>query len=127
MSEKLLAESSGILNWAVEGFRMWQQEGLNDPRSIIEATDSYRQEMDILYPFIVAQCDISPYGKIEAKTLYEYYLGYCNENNETPLKKRKFIRTMEIRGFKKFNGAQNKLFFEGVTLKSDAVKYKATS
>lgn len=42
------AALSGILNWAIEGALLWQQEGLKPPQAVTEATQAYREEMDVL-------------------------------------------------------------------------------
>ncbi|MES1047213.1 DNA primase [Heyndrickxia oleronia] len=116
LPEKLKNEMPGILNWAVEGCLKWQREGLKDPKTVKEATDDYREDMDILGPFIAENCVVNPNGKIEAKSLYENYTKWCYSNHEIELKSRQFYRQLEVRGFKKENGAKNKVFFHGITL-----------
>ena len=37
---------SAILNWALEGLRLWQTEGLHPPSAVRVATQGYRTEMD---------------------------------------------------------------------------------
>ncbi|TYS14299.1 DNA primase [Rossellomorea vietnamensis] len=116
LPEKLKKEMPGILRWAVEGCLMWQGEGMRDPQAVKEATDSYRQDMDILGPFIDENCTLHPEAKIEAKTLYENYTKWCYQNSELELKNRVFYRQLEVRGFKKENGAKNRVYFHGITL-----------
>lgn len=50
--EKLKAEFSGILNWALEGWRRYQLEGLVDPQSVIDATAEYRADEDTFGDFL---------------------------------------------------------------------------
>ncbi len=52
--EKLKAEGSGILNWALNGLRKWQQGGLAIPQSITAATAAYRDEQDIIGDWVRA-------------------------------------------------------------------------
>lgn len=113
---KLAKEMPGILRWAVEGCLKWQKEGLGEPKAVKEATEGYRQDMDILGPFLDENCIINPSAKIEAKAIYENYTKWCFSNNEMELKNRAFYRQLEIRGFKKEKGAKNKTFFHGITL-----------
>src|SRR5262249_29253323 len=40
--DRLKAEASGILNWTLDGARIWREEGLAIPRVLAEATDQYR-------------------------------------------------------------------------------------
>ncbi|WP_374989118.1 phage/plasmid primase, P4 family [Priestia megaterium] len=116
LPEKLKREMPGILNWMVEGCLKWQSEGLKDPKAVKQATDNYREDMDILGPFIEENCAVHPSVKIEAKAIYENYTKWCFQNNEMELKNRAFYRQLEIRGYKKEKGAKNKTFFHGITL-----------
>lgn len=117
LPKKLEAEMPGILRWAVEGCLKWQKEGLGEPEAIKQATSGYREEMDILGPFLNEVCTINPIAKIEAKILFEEYKKWCFDNDEAfPLKNRAFYRQLETRGFKKENGARNKVFFTGIGL-----------
>ncbi|WEG13980.1 phage/plasmid primase, P4 family [Pullulanibacillus sp. KACC 23026] len=116
LPEKLKSEMPGILNWAVEGCLKWQREGLGESKTVKTATEDYRQDMDILGPFIEENCTIHPEAKIEAKSLYENYSNWAYQNNEMELKNRAFYRQLEIRGFKKDRGAKNKPTIFGITL-----------
>ena len=59
LPEKLKAEADGILAWAVQGCLVWQQQGLGVPEEVKAATDSYREEMDILGEFLKDRCRLS--------------------------------------------------------------------
>ena len=38
LTEKLIAENSGILNWIMKGYAMWKKEGLGDePQAVHDA------------------------------------------------------------------------------------------
>ncbi|WDN94485.1 phage/plasmid primase, P4 family [Bacillus velezensis] len=116
LPQKLAVEMPGILRWAVEGCLKWQKEGLKEPEVIRKATEGYREDMDILGPYMSERCVVHPSAKIEAKELYKDYKNWCYENDEIELKNRAFYRQIEIRGFKKENGAKNKVFFYGIGL-----------
>lgn len=118
LPEKLSLEMSGILNWAIEGCLKWQQSGLKEPMVVKKATGDYKEDMDILGPFLYECCHAPLIDdvKIEAKELYEVYSNWCYKNNEHQLKNRSFYRMMETKGFKKKKGAGNKTYLHGVTL-----------
>lgn len=116
LPEKLAAEMPGILNWAVEGFAKWQRDGLGEPEAIKQATNGYRQDMDILGPFLDEKCIIHPLAKVEAKTVYDEYKNWCFSNGEIELKNRAFYRQLETRGYKKERGNLNKNYFNGIGL-----------
>lgn len=110
---------SGILNWAIEGCLKWQKDGLIEPKVVTKATGLYKEDMDILDPFIVECCYTDKKNeqiKIEAKELYSVYNNFCIKSGERTLGNRSFYRMLETKGFKKERGAQNKMYFFGITL-----------
>lgn len=119
LPEKLRKELPGILRWMVEGALKWQAEGLEKPSSVERATQSYREDMDILGPFIDELCIVNPLAKVEAKKLFREYKQWSFGNDEIDIQNRKFYRMIESRGFKKFNGAKNKVYFSGLGLKEE--------
>ncbi|MGN4562264.1 phage/plasmid primase, P4 family [Bacillus cereus group sp. MYBK5-2] len=116
LPDKLAKEMSGVLRWAVEGCMKWQAEGLRAPEAVKAATAEYREDMDILGPFIDENCIVYSTARVEAKLLYENYTKWCYQNNEMDLKNRAFYRQLEVRGFKKEKGSKNKTFIHGITL-----------
>lgn len=116
LPEKLSLEMPGILNWAIEGCLKWQQSGLNDPSIVMKATGDYKEEMDILGPFMFECCFKREDVQVEAKDLYEVYANWCLKNGEHQLKNRAFYRILESQGFKRERGNRNKYFIKGVTL-----------
>ncbi|ETT84199.1 phage/plasmid primase, P4 family [Viridibacillus sp. FSL R5-0477] len=125
LPEKLSLEMSGILNWAIEGCLKWQQSGLCEPVIVKKATGDYKEDMDILGPFLYECCYVPMIDevKIEAKELYEIYSNWCYKTGEHALKNRAFYRMLETKGFKKKKGNQNKTFIHGVTLKERKGSY----
>ncbi|SDM17995.1 phage/plasmid primase, P4 family [Bacillus sp. OK048] len=123
LPEKLSLEMPGILNWAIEGCLKWQQTGLNDPRTVMKATNEYKEDMDILGPFLYERCYVGVDQKIPAKDLYEVYSNWCFQNGEFALKNRAFYRALETKGFKKERGSGNKFFIYGVTLQERKVSF----
>ncbi|MGH9868606.1 MAG: phage/plasmid primase, P4 family [Candidatus Polarisedimenticolia bacterium] len=51
----LAKEAPGILRWILIGARFWLERGLDPPKTITEATETYRTESDVLADFL-AQC-----------------------------------------------------------------------
>lgn len=56
LAQKLEAELPGILAWAVRGYLAWQQQGLGMPRAVQDATQKYREEMDVVGAFLEENC-----------------------------------------------------------------------
>ncbi|MCM3030354.1 phage/plasmid primase, P4 family [Niallia sp. MER 6] len=116
LPEKLSLEMPGILNWALEGCLKWQQSGLREPAIVQKSTGDYKEDMDILGPFLFERCYKNDSVKIEAKELYKVYSDWCFQNGEHSLPNRKFYRTLESQGFKRERGTGNKFFVHGITL-----------
>jgi putative DNA primase/helicase len=55
MPDKLRGEAKGILAWCVRGCLEWQEQGLEPPGEVVEATASYRAEQDLIGSFL-EQC-----------------------------------------------------------------------
>ena len=54
---KLLPELPGILNWALEGLKQYQKDGLKPPQAVTEATNEYREDMDLVGHFVDECCE----------------------------------------------------------------------
>ena len=97
--DKLKNELSGILNWAIEGCLEWQQFGLGTPAEVTEATEEYRNEMDLLNDFLTECCTESTDEKVPSKDLYKAYSIWCEQNGEFQLKQNWFGRKLKEKGF----------------------------
>jgi putative DNA primase/helicase len=99
LGEKLRDELPGILNWALEGCEIWQQEGIGYPDEIKEATGAYRSDMDILGVFIEERCVLEKSLKAQATPLFQAYRKWCEETGERPINRNEFNLSLEERGF----------------------------
>ncbi len=108
LKEKLEQERSGILNWLLDGCRAWLEHGLGKAAAVSAATESYREESDVLADFITARCVVGEnFGEIAAD-LYRAYERYCTENGDTVYSNTLFGRMLTERGYepvqKRFEG-----------------------
>ena len=115
LPEKLRAEMSGILRWAVEGCLMWQREGLGNPEQVKAATASYRDEMDVLGDFLTGCCIRGEGLKVQSSALYEAYKKWCADNGEPQLGSKNFTRRMKERGERVGHGPRGSMF-QGIGL-----------
>lgn len=90
---KLREEMPRILHWAVDGYRMYTQEGLEMPDAVKRATDEYKSEMDLLQAFADSciEVDYSVVRGIPANELYSAYVRWAERNNEYVMTSRKFF------------------------------------
>jgi P4 family phage/plasmid primase-like protien len=80
--ERLRGEREGILAWCVRGCLAWVEKGLQEPESVIQATQSYRDEQDILGAFLNEHTISNPKGKVQASALYERYKVWADASSE---------------------------------------------
>ncbi|MGE7545047.1 phage/plasmid primase, P4 family [Sporosarcina newyorkensis] len=124
LEEKLSLEVPGIFNWLLEGCMKWRQSGLQEPKAVTDATGAYKDDMDILAPFLDEACYAldreNEAIRIEAKELYNSYCSWCYGAGERVLGNRTFYRMLETKGFGKVKGTGNKTFMTGITLKDRA-------
>jgi putative DNA primase/helicase len=74
---KLKNETSGILNWLIEGCLQWQKVGeLNPPEVVKQATLEYRNEMDSIGDFISDCIRESAGAKLENSDLYKAFTAW---------------------------------------------------
>lgn len=104
LTNKLLAELPGILNWAVEGCLLWQHVGLKSPAAVDAATEDYRSSQDLIGMFLSETCEICPQktsGYVKAKDLYKAYEDWCEEAGERAMPHRVLSIKLTERGFTK--------------------------
>ncbi len=97
--DKLRTELPGILNWAIDGCRRWQHQGISRPTAVMVATSEYRSEMDILGNFLTECCVTLPDSYVAAADLYRSYVSWCEANGERAASQRKVGLTLTERGF----------------------------
>ena len=103
LTEKLIAENSGILNWLIQGYAMWRKEGLNEPNAIREANEEYRMDMDAVGTFVNDCFDIDATlrWRLPNQMLYQTYIKWCNVNNERVMSQKWLTMRMSEKGFKR--------------------------
>jgi len=100
LAYKFQAELSGIFNWMLQGCKEWQQQGLNPPSMVVEATAEYRTDMDVLGQFIEERCQLKADGWIATSDLYLKYTVWMEDRNETPMIQKSFCQRLRDSGFK---------------------------
>lgn len=80
LRDKLKEESSGILNWMVQGAIRVLKNGLHTPNTIKEATEEYVKEMDTFARFIEEICELDSTSKTSKQDLQNSYHKFCNSN-----------------------------------------------
>lgn len=80
LTNKLLAELPGILNWALEGWKIYQVEGLVIPESVKRESAAYRAEMDIVGQWLDQRTTTLIGNKIKASEVYSNFKDWAITN-----------------------------------------------
>lgn len=110
-------EYSGILNWLIEGVKIFLTDGLVIPDAVRVATQEYRDTMDRTASF-VAQCvvrddDATP---IQAKDLYQAYCDYTVDEGGKPMNLTAFGLVMAKKFHKDKSGRL--VVYRGISLRN---------
>lgn len=119
-------EMSGILNWCIEGLRLYRQEGLIPPQAVQNATDTYRTDSDKIGNFI-NECLTQTGRNSKAKDIYEAYARWCDDNGYGCENKGNFFAELKTKGVFANSGTVEgktvKNIVKGYTLETDFVEY----
>ena len=121
LTEKLITENIGILNWLITGYAMWRKEGLSDePDAVRDANNEYRMDMDVVGTFVndCFEIDAGMKRKLHTKILYETYLKWCSKNDERAMSQKWLGLRMQENGFKRIVGNSQRLWL-GLVLKDE--------
>jgi len=82
LGDTLFAEErSGILNWMIAGLIDYLERGLQEPPSVIQATEDYRKDSDPVGDFLATGCEIDGAGDfLPARELVDACYLYLLEN-----------------------------------------------
>lgn len=91
------SELSGILNWCIEGLRLYRQQGLEPPKTVQNATETYRIDSDKIGNFI-NECLTKTGKNSKAKDIYEVYIKWCDDNGYGCENKGNFFAELKTKG-----------------------------
>src|SRR5258706_5993433 len=102
MDAKLDEAGDAILAWAVAGCQSWLRDGLHEPAKVQAATQSYKEEQDLLAEFVDETCDLGSELEVKARVLYKAYQAWSQSNHQMrPMPEKEFSNQMQQRGIRK--------------------------
>jgi putative DNA primase/helicase len=84
LDRKLLAESAGIVAWAVRGAVEWYKGGLQDPSAISNATRAFRETSNTLDGFFPGVVVADPAATTNGAEVYHAYRDWCEAEGLQP-------------------------------------------
>lgn len=107
LSEKLRAESGGILQWCIAGCRAWDQNGLGAPESVRIATKDYLDSQDLIAQWIEDRCEIGRFYQATVGALFTSYKAWMEAANVRPDTRNRMTEALQSRGFTKEHNGKN--------------------
>jgi putative DNA primase/helicase len=98
LEKTLAAELPGILNWAIEGYKLMMLEGLNPPEVVETEGQNYREDMDSIRQWMDDRCELRAEAKTPRSMLYANYTDYCRDEGHWPKSNRQFYAYLDRAG-----------------------------
>ena len=95
LSDKLMEELPGILNWAIQGCLGWQKDELQTPQIIEDQVAEYKSAMDSISQFIQDECELGKEHSYAASKFYQAYRDWCSGAGRKPQSQTAFKRSLE--------------------------------
>ncbi|HZT77376.1 MAG TPA: phage/plasmid primase, P4 family [Vicinamibacterales bacterium] len=96
LTDKLKAELSGVLNWALEGLRRLQQQGHFTVPSVNTASvTEYKEESNPVKQFLDECCISEPDATYPCAHIYIQYQLWCKARGYKPLDERQFGKDLK--------------------------------
>ena len=108
LEAKLISELPGILNWAIEGYRLYKVEGLQDPESVKQATASYMAESDFFESVINRNFICNSDAQCSAKEILDIVNRSFLEMGLSEISSKKLKQLMVELGFQSKNATDKR-------------------
>jgi putative DNA primase/helicase len=124
LTERLLAELPGILNWAIAGWRRLTERGyFAQPRSALDAAQQLEELGGPINAFLRERCEIGSSYRVDVDDLYSAYRDWCGgQGQDRPGTKQTFGRDLHaaipgLRVVQPRDGKDRWRYYQGVRLK----------
>jgi putative DNA primase/helicase len=114
---RLLNETAGILAWLVRGCLAWQEQGLNPPPSVLESTDQYHEDEDLIGHFIEDRLLEGESLEASSSQVYKEYKAWCEEFGNRPTSSKALGQILTRRygpAVVKRNGKKTERVYQGI-------------
>jgi putative DNA primase/helicase len=127
LTDRLLRELPGILNWAIEGWRRLQDRGFFvQPASSAEAIQELEDLTSPVGAFLRERCEVRPGASVNCGLLFAYWSVWCeDQSRDHPGTVQSFGRDLRaaVPGLTTANlrsaDGERERHYEGVGLKTD--------
>lgn len=119
LGEILAQDAPAVLAWMVSGAAAYHTEGLQEPASVLAATEAYARDQDTVGRFVEEMCRHGQQAatlRVATTVLREAYEQWCEQAGERPVLAKRL--TQELRRFEVVDvrGGKGRRFYEGIAL-----------
>ena len=121
IAAKLLAESSGILNWCLAGLSRYYANGnrLVQPRKVSQATANLRTVSDTVGLFLATECVLELEARMTRTAFKEMFVKWCEEEGVRLVPSgRRIALALKERGVHEGGRSGNDRFWSGIRWKN---------
>lgn len=103
LPEKLKANGDAVLAWLWHGWLDYQRNGLNPPQAVLDATERYRLDSDVIARFLADESVVvHGHGSVGSGQLYKAFMSWQRAQGEDmPMSNKALSKAMEVRGYRK--------------------------
>lgn len=122
LTDNLLSEVSGILNWALEGLaRLIDRRAFLQPASGQEVAQQLELLGSPIKAFVADRCDLTPGAQVTVQNLYQAWQDWCERQKWAPGTCQTFGRNLaaaepSLRSKQVRNGDQRERIYQGIGL-----------
>jgi len=121
LTDRLLGELPGILNWAIEGWHRLRQRGhFVMPSRVIDLQQELEDLSSPVKAFVVERCLVGTGHRISVDLLYDAWRRWCeSEGRHAVSNKQTFGRDLSaaLTGVRRRRGTNQQSFYDGITLR----------
>ncbi len=121
LTNRLLGELPGILNWSIEGWRRLHERGhFVVPSSVTDVVQEIEDLSSPVAAFVRAECVVGPGRRVWVENLYDAWKLWCEREGRTLVStKQAFGRDLAaaVSGISRRRGTSDMPFYEGIELK----------
>lgn len=96
--DMMRAERDGILQWLIEGLKLYLHNGLNTPPEVTAATANWQRESDPVVEWMDDCCSFSPTGMTPVALVTQSYQDHCLASGRKPLGARRLNEALKRKG-----------------------------
>lgn len=117
LKDKLKAELSGILNWALRGFREYQKTGLALPRNSQNIHKSVKAKLDPVGVFLGSHVETCDGKRVGSTELFDRFQKFRIENGYEEMSQKKFSENVTLHLGIVPSKIKGNHYFKGISMK----------